>query len=297
MVGYLEKGWREGNMAPLPEKVVISCAVTGVAATRKHCPYIPYTPKELAEEARRAYEAGAAIVHFHARNPDGSPTWSVEIFQEILEETRAKCPVIVNFSTGGIGLSIEDRVAHIEKLQPEIGALNMGSMNYAIYSEKKKKLYFDEVFANPFRDILYLLKIMRKSGVRPECECFDSGHIGNVKLLMDMGELTPPIQFSLILGVYGGISASVANLAHQVSLLPPNSFWQVIGISLGQWPMVAAALAMGGHVRVGMEDNFYLSPGTMAKSNGDLVEKAVRMAKDVGRQVATVEETRQILGL
>ncbi|RME75369.1 MAG: 3-keto-5-aminohexanoate cleavage protein [Planctomycetota bacterium] len=288
---------KEGNMAPLPRKVVISCALTGVASTRKQCPHIPYTPKELAEEARRAYEAGASIIHFHGREDDGSPSWRVEVFQEIKERTQELCPVILNFSTGGIGLPIEERAKHIQEVRPEIGALNMGSMNYAIYSEKKKKLYFDQVFSNPFHDIIYLLKIMKEAGVKPECETFDSGHIGNARLLLDMGLLSPPLQFSLIMGVYGGIEASVKNLVHQASLLPEGSFWQVIGISLGQWHMVSAALAMGGHVRVGMEDNFYLEPGVMAKSNGELVEKAVRMAKEIGREVATVEEARSLLGL
>lgn len=283
-------------MKALPNKVIISCALTGVASTRKQCPDIPYTPAELAEESRRAYEAGASIVHIHAREHDGSPSWRVEVFEEILNLTREKCPVIINFSTGAVGLPIEERILHIEKLKPEIGALNMGSMNYAIYSEKKKKLYFDTVFANPFKDIMLLLETMKKSGVRPECECFDSGHIGNVKLLMDMGLIDPPLQFSLIMGVYGGIEASPQTLAQQVSLLPAGSFWQVIGISLGQWHMIAAALALGGNIRVGMEDNFYLSSGTMAK-NGDLVEKAVRMTRDIGREAATVEETRTILGL
>ena len=140
--------------------VVVTAALTGVLATRDQCPAIPYTPVEIAEEAKRAADAGAAIVHIHARNPEGGPEWRVETFAEILSEVRSRTDVIVNFSTGAIGIPVEQRVAHIRELRPEIGALNMGSMNYAIYSEKKKAFYHDHVFANPFKDIRFFLEAM-----------------------------------------------------------------------------------------------------------------------------------------
>lgn len=278
-------------------KVVISAALTGVLSTRNQCPAIPYTPKEIGEEAKRAADAGAAIVHIHARTPDGGPDWKGETFAEIFYEVRARTDVIVNFSTGAIGVPPEDRVAHIRDLRPEMAALNMGSMNYAIYSEKKKTFYHDHVFANSFKDIQFFLETMKKAEVRPEMECFDAGHIGNARPLIDMGVLAPPFQFSLIMGVLGGIPGTTRHLVDQVDSLPPGSHWQVIGIGLNQWPLVAAAITMGGNVRVGLEDNFYVEDGKMAKSNGDLVEKAGRLVRDLGREVATSAEARAQLGL
>ena len=277
--------------------VVISAALTGVLATREQCPAIPYTPKEIADEAKRATDAGAAIVHIHARTPEGGPDWTVDTFAEILAEVRSRTSVIINFSTGAVGVPAEERVAHIRELRPDIGALNMGSMNYAIYSEKKKTFYHDHVFANPFKDIRFFLEAMNSAGVRPELECFDTGHIANTAPLIDLGVLRAPYQFSLIMGVLGGIPGSTRHLVNQVDTLPPGSHWQVIGIGLNQWPLVAAAIAMGGNVRVGLEDNFYVEVGSMAKSNADLVEKAVRLARDEGREVASVEQARQILCL
>jgi uncharacterized protein (DUF849 family) len=178
-----------------------------------------------------------------------------------------------------------------------MAALNMGSMNYAIYSEKKKAFYHDHVFANPFSDIQFFLETMKSAGVRPEMECFDAGHIGNTRPLIDMGVLDAPYQFSLIMGVLGGIPGTTRHLVDQVDSLPQGSHWQVIGIGLNQWPLVAAAIAMGGNVRVGLEDNFYLERGKMAKSNGDLVEKATRLAHDLGREVANIAEARAHLEL
>jgi 3-keto-5-aminohexanoate cleavage enzyme len=277
--------------------VVISAALTGVLATREQCPAIPYTPKEIAEEAKRAADAGAAIVHIHARTPEGGPEWRVETFAEILSEVRSRSDVIVNFSTGAIGVPVEQRIAHIRELRPEIGALNMGSMNYAMYSEKRKVFYHDHVFANPFRDIQFFLEAMNEAGVRPELECFDTGHIGNTAPLIDMGVLEPPFQFSLIMGVLGGIPGTTRHLTNQVESLPEGSHWQVIGIGLNQWALAAAAIAMGGNVRVGLEDNFYVEEGRMAKSNGELVEKAARLARDLGRPVASIDEARTILCL
>ncbi len=278
-------------------KVIISAALTGVLANRNQCPAIPYTPQEIAEEARRAWEEGAAIAHIHAREDDGSPSFRAERYQEIVAEVKARCPILINLSTGAVGLSKEERIAHIPACRPDIAALNMGSMNYAIYSSRRKRFIYDFVFQNPFEEISYFVKTMAEAGVRPELECFDSGHIHNVRPLLDQGLLKPPLQFSFIMGVLGGIPATVRDLVHQAGSVPEGSVWQVVGISLAQWPLVAAALAMGGHVRVGLEDNFYLAPGEMARSNGDLVAKAARMARDVGREPASVEEARSLLGL
>jgi uncharacterized protein (DUF849 family) len=276
---------------------IITAALTGVLATRDHCPAIPYTPKEIGEEARRAADAGAAIVHIHARTPEGGPDWRVETFAEIFAEVRARTDVIVNFSTGAVGVPREDRIEHVSDLRPEIAALNMGSMNYAIYSAKRKAFVHDHVFANPFKDIQFFLEAMTKAGVRPEMECFDTGHIGNTRPFIDMGVLAAPYQFSLIMGVLGGIPGTTRHLVNQVDSLPPGSHWQVIGIGLEQWALVGAAIALGGNVRVGLEDNFYIGEGRMAKSNGDLVEKAATLCRELGTDVASVSQARTTLGL
>jgi len=278
-------------------RVVVSAALTGALTRREHCPAIPYTPAEIGEEARRAAEAGAAIVHIHARNSDGSPTWSRETFADIKAEVSARTDVVINFSTGAVGIPADERIAHIRELKPDMAALNMGSMNYAIYSEKRKQFYHDHVFANPFSDIRFFLETMNEAGVRPEMECFDCGHVGNTGPLIDIGVLHPPYQFSLVMGVLGGIPGTTRNLVHQVGSLPAGSHWQVIGIGLNQWPLVAAAISLGGNVRVGLEDNFYLDERRMAKSNGELVEKAVAMCREQGRPVASIAEARQQLGL
>ena len=278
-------------------RTIITAALTGVLATRDQCPAIPYTPREIGEEAARAAQEGAAIVHIHARTPEGGPDWSVETFAQIYAEVRARSDVIVNFSTGAVGIPAEQRIAHISELKPEMAALNMGSMNYAIYSERRKEFIHDHVFATPFKDISFFLKTMNDANIRPELECFDTGHIGNTRPLIHQGILNPPYQFSLIMGVLGGIPASTRHLIDQVDTLPPQSHWQVIGISLAQWPLVAAAITMGGNVRVGLEDNFYLEEGRMAKSNGELVAKAARMCKELGTEVASPADARKQLGL
>jgi len=276
---------------------MITCALSGVVANRVQCPAIPYAPEEYAAEAKRAYEAGAAVVHIHARKPDGTPSYEVADYRNIYDAVTSVCPIIINFSTGAIGIPVETKMAPVTAIRPAIAALNMGSMNYAKYNPVKKKFVFDFVFPNPFAEIIALVSAMKECKVKPEMECFDSGHIGNSFPLIDMGLLAPPYQYSLIMGVLGGIPPTVETLVQQVRLLPPQSDWEVIGISDDQWRMVATAIALGGNVRVGLEDNFYVSSGVMAKSNGELVEKAARMVRDQGRQVAAIGECRQRLGL
>lgn len=276
---------------------MITCALSGVVANRQQCPAIPYTPEEYAAEAKRAWEAGAAVVHIHARTPDGAPGYEVQDYRSIYDAITEACPVIINFSTGAIDIPLEKKMAPVREIKPAIGALNMGSMNYSKYHKGRKKFVFDFVFQNPFSEIVPLVTMMKEVGVKPEMECFDSGHVGNAFPLIDMGLLEPPYQFSLILGVQGGMPPTADNLAHQVRLLPPDSDWEVIGVSHDQWRLVAAAISLGGNVRVGLEDHFYLAPGEMARSNGDLVAKAARMIRDQGREVATVEECRERLKL
>jgi 3-keto-5-aminohexanoate cleavage enzyme len=279
------------------DKVVITCALTGALANRKQCAAVPYTPVEIAEEARRAYEAGAAAVHIHARTDDGFPTFDPAVFGRIKEEVRARCPIIVNFSTGSLDEDTELQERMIREARPEVAALNMGSMNYAKYSRRRKGFVFDMVFPNPFSKIQVLLKAMNEAGVRPELECFDSGHSHSTWPLVDMGLLKPPLQFSFILNVLGGMPPSVESLQLQSKIIPAGAHWEVIGISHCQWRMVMAALVLGGNIRVGLEDHFYLPCGTMASSNGDLVAQAATLARAAGREPASPDEARALLGL
>lgn len=276
---------------------MVTCALSGVVANRDQCPAIPYTPEEYATEAKAAYDAGAAVVHIHARTPEGLPSYEVRDYQSIYDAVTAACPVIINFSTGAINITTAQKLAHIEAIRPAIGALNMGSMNYAKYNALKKRFVFEFVFPNPFSEIVQIVETMNRVGTKPELECFDLGHIGNSFPLIDMGLLSAPYQYSLIMGVLGGIPPTLPNLVTMVQGLPARSDWEIIGISLDQWRLVAAAVALGGNIRVGLEDNFYLSRDVMAKSNGELVEKAVRMVRDQGREPATVEQCRTRLNL
>jgi len=280
-----------------PDLCVITCAVTGVLATRAQCAAIPYTPVEIADEVKRAYDAGASVVHVHARNDDGSPTFSPDTFAKIKAEIEARCPILLNFSTGTILEDVSDQARYIRESRPAIAALNMGTMNYSKYSEKKKAFAFDMVFPNTYAKIIKLLEAMNEAGVKPELECFDTGHTNGIWPLLDMGILKKPLQFSFIVNVLGGIPPTVDSIQLQTKIMPPGSEWEVIGISRCQWRMMATALVLGGNVRAGLEDNLYLPDGRMARSNGELIDVAARMTRDVGRKVATVAEARAILGL
>jgi uncharacterized protein (DUF849 family) len=284
-------------MMNVEDPVVVTAALTGVLANRKQCPSIPYTPVEIADEARRAWDEGATVVHIHARNDDGSPTWAPETFAAIRDEVRARCPVVLNFSTGALDEDTTLQERMIREVRPEVAALNMGTMNYAKYSERRKDFVFDLIFPNTFGKIRRLLAAMVEAGVRPELECFDTGHTTSTAPLLDMGLLAAPLEFSFILGVLGGLPSTIEALQLQKGLVPAGSSWQVIGIGRDQWRLAAAALVLGGNVRVGLEDNFYLPEGEMATSNGQLVARAVRLVRDVGRRPATLEETRAALGV
>ncbi len=281
----------------IEDKVVVTCAVTGVLANRAQCPGIPYTPVEIAEECKRAYDAGASVVHIHARTDEGMPTFDLETFTRIRDEVRARCPIILNFSTGNLVDDVSQQVAYIKGVRPEIAALNMGTMNYAKYSAKRKSFVFDMVFPNRYAKMQALLEAMNEAGVKPELECFDAGHTQGIAPLIDMGVLKPPYQFSFIVNVLGGIPPMVESLQLQTKVMPAGSQWEVIGISHCHWRMLATALVLGGNVRTGLEDHLYLPNGTMAKSNGDMVEAAVTLTRHTGREPATVEEARKILGL
>ena len=282
----------------LDDPVVITCSISGVIANREQCPAIPYTPAEYAAEARRAVEEGASMIHIHARKPDGTPSYEIEDFAAITAAIRgAVDDVVINYSTGTIGVPVAKRIDYLRACRPEVAALNMGSMNYAKYSRSRKDFVFSMVFANPFEEIIELLRAMNELEIKPEHECFDIGHIGSLEPLIDMGVLETPLHVDCVMGVIGGIPPTPRNLAAMVDNIPAGSHWGVIGISRQQWTLLAAALTLGGSIRAGVEDNLYLPDGTMARSNGDLIAKARQMAEDVGRRPATVEEARELLGV
>jgi len=284
----------------LDDPVIITCAISGVIASRDQCPAIPYTPEEYAAEARRIVDEGGVQIHIHARKPDGTPSYEVDDFTAIRDAIRAEIgqAAIINFSTGTVGVPVAKRIAYLEACRPGVAALNMGSMNYAKYSHARKQFVFKFVFANPFEEIVELLEAMRRLHVKPEHECFDLGHVASLEPLLDMGLVEPPLHVDFVMGVLGGSPATARNLAAMADNLPAGRHhWGVIGIGRQQWTMLAAALSLGGSIRVGLEDNFYLPDGAMARSNGDLVARARRMTEDAGRRPATVDEARQLLGI
>ena len=288
-------------MSRFEDPVIITCSISGAVANRDQCPAIPYTPEEYAAEARRIVDEGGSMIHIHARTPDGVPSYEIEDFRAITEAILGEVDdVIINYSTGAIGVPIEKRIAYLRELRPDVAALNMGSMNYAKYSRRRKDFVFKTVFENSFDTIIAFLEAMSELGIRPEHECFDSGHVANLDPLIDMGLLEEPLQVSCVMGVTGGIRPTPRNLAHMAEQVPggpegPNN-WGVIGISRDQWMLVAAALRSAATSASGLEDNFYLPDGEMARSNGDLIAKARQLAEDVGRRAATVAEARERLG-
>jgi 3-keto-5-aminohexanoate cleavage enzyme len=290
-------------MSSFDNPVVISCSISGVIANRDQCPAIPYTPEEYAAEARRAVDEGASQLHIHARKPDGTPSYEVEDFRAITEAILAEVgDVIVNYSTGAIGIPIEKRIEYLRELKPDVAALNMSSMNYAKYSSRRKDFVFKTVFENSFDTIIEFLTAMKELGIKPEHECFDAGHVANLDPLIDMGLLErTPLQISLVMGVNGGIRPTPRNVTFMSDQVPGGAEgenqWQVIGISRDQWKLLGAALVLGGNIRAGVEDNLYLPNGEMCRSNGDLIAKARQMAEDVGRRAASVAEARELLGV
>jgi 3-keto-5-aminohexanoate cleavage enzyme len=288
-------------MSRFEDPAIITCSISGAVANRDQCPAIPYRPEEYAAEARRIVDEGGSMIHIHARKPDGTPSYEVEDFRAITEAILAEVDdVVINYSTGAIGVPIEKRIEYLRELRPDVAALNMGSMNYAKYSRRRKDFVFKAVFENSFDTIIEFLTAMRELGIRPEHECFDSGHVANLDPLIDMGLLEEPLQIDCVMGVNGGIRPTPKNLVHMADQIPggaeSRNNWGVIGISRDQWRLVAAAAALGGNVRVGLEDNFYLPDGEMAGSNGELIAKARQIVENVGRRPATVAEARTLLG-
>jgi len=279
-------------MSAHKNKVIITVAPTGSIPSRKETPYLPVTPDEIAEETQRSYEAGASIVHLHARDPEtGNPTSDVEIFRQYLGRIRERCPIVTQITSGGgavtLGLTPEQRLEAVETLKPESASLNAGSMNFG------RKL-----FPNTPDVMEAFARRMQEMGVKPEFEIYEIGMIHQVHhWIIRAGLADPPYRFSLVMGVLGGIPATIRNLQMMVDDLPGESVWQVIGIGRHQIPMGAVAVAAGGGLRVGFEDNIYVKKGVLAKSNAELVERAVTLVEAMGKEVATTDEARAMLGL
>lgn len=270
------------------EKLIITAAICGAEVTKEQNPAVPYTVEEMVREAKSAYDNGAAVIHVHVREDDGTPTQSKERFKVVLDAIYKEIPdVIVIPSTGGaVGMSAEERLQPTE-LFPEMATLDCGTCNFG-----------DEVFENTVPMMRAFGKRMLENNIKPEYECFEMGHLDTILRLAQKGEVPGGrMQFNFVLGVFGCTPATTENLAWLVRNIPEGSTWTATGIGRHAFPLAMAAIAMGGNVRVGFEDNLYLSKGVLAKSNGELVAKVVRMANELGREIATPAEARRILSL
>jgi uncharacterized protein (DUF849 family) len=302
------------------EKLIITAALTGAVTMPTQTPYLPLTPQQLADEAVRAAEAGAASVHIHARNPkDGMPTSDLEVYGEIVSSIKQRSNVIVCITTGGaVGADREKRIGVVPRFKPELASFNMGSMNFSIhpvaerYEDKDYKYPWEKgfilgtkenVFRNTFSDIEYFCQTMKQNGTRPECEAYDVGHIYNIAYLVREKLLQVPLWMQFVTGVLGGIGSSLEDIMYMKQTSDrlfgtQNYRWSVIGVGYpDEFKAAALAIMMGGHVRVGLEDNIFVKKGKLAKSNAELVGKVVRIAAEFERDIATPDEARKILNL
>jgi 3-keto-5-aminohexanoate cleavage enzyme len=299
------------------DKLIITVAITGGGSPASN-PYLPKTPKEQFGATIDAYNAGASIVHIHARNPEtGAPDNKAAFFEQAIVPIKEHCDIIVNVSTGGSGRrvdadwlykeipeeSVKGRISVIPELcknrkgKPDMASFNAGSPVIDIYSKTKDEFLLNFVMVHTFSDMRYVASTLKKNGVKPEFECYDVGMINNVLFLHEIGAVEKPLHFQCVMGTLGGIPASVDNLNHMTRQLPKDCSWSVCAVGLNQFPLVTAGMIMGGHVRVGFEDNIYVQRGVQAKSNAEMVEKVVRIARELGREIATPKEAREILGL
>jgi 3-keto-5-aminohexanoate cleavage enzyme len=267
--------------------VIITCAITGAETTKDRQPNLPITPDEQAQAAFDACKAGASIIHLHVRDDAGQPSQDVERFKSAISKIRARVPdVIIQISTGGaVGESIENRMRPLD-LKPEMATLNLGTMNFG-----------EDVFVNHPRDIVALASKMKTLGITPELEIYEVGMFEGAFKLVKQGLIREPLNFQFVLGVPGGMSGEPRNLSHLVSMVPQGVHWGVAGVGRYQLPLAVQALVMGGHVRVGFEDNVFYRKGELANSNAQLVERVVRIARELDREVATPAQTRAMLGI
>ncbi|MBM4347243.1 MAG: 3-keto-5-aminohexanoate cleavage protein [Deltaproteobacteria bacterium] len=297
-------------------KVIINCAVTGSIHVPSMTPYLPITPKQIAQEAIAAAHAGAGSVHIHSRDPKtGEPTMDLNLFQEICQEINEKSEVIICITTGGAPtMTPEERMVAVKKFKPELASINMGSINFGLFPlmDKIKEYKWDwerpylerskdNIFKNTFYDQERIFKIMQENGTKPELECYDVGHLYNTAYWADKGTISPPFWLQLILGIMGAIQPSVENLVFMKNtadrLFGKDYLWSVLPTGRHEFNLCAVGAIMGGNVRVGMEDNLYLSKGRLARSNGEMVEKMVHIFRELDLEPATPQETRFMLKL
>jgi len=302
------------------EKLIITAAISGAVTMPVQTSYLPITPQQMADEAVRAAEAGAASVHLHARTPaDGKPTTDLNVYREMLPRIKERSDVIINITTGGgLGLSVEDRIRVVPAFKPEIATFNMGSINFSIHPLAKRykdedyrfpwekgyiEMTKDIIFRNTFADLEHFCKTIKENGSQPECECYDVGHIYNTSFLIKEGLIALPAWLQFVTGVLGGIGSHLEDIMYMKQTADrligsENYRWSVIGCGYPhQFNVATLAIMLGGHVRVGLEDNIFIEKGVLAKSNAQLVEKVVRIARELGREIATPDEARSILDL
>lgn len=268
-------------------KIVITCAVTGAETTKKDNPNLPVTPDEIAQSAYEAFLAGASILHLHVRDKNGLPTQDVNIFYETIQKIRSKCDIVIEVTTGGaVGMSIEERMQPLA-LKPEMASIDCGTINFG-----------DDYIVNTLPTIKEFAKVMTEHGVRPTMECFDLSHVDTSLRLINEGVFEPPFHFGFVLNVPGGLRFNMETLGILVNRIPNNSFWTVMGIGgKASLQAIYGAISFGGFARVGLEDNVYYSKGKLAQSNGQLVERGVRIAKEYGCEIATPDDVRTLLKL
>lgn len=270
------------------EKVIIAVAPTGAWPTKEHNPNIPLTPSEIADEVFECWKQGASVAHLHMRDDNGKGTMSKDKFSETVGLIRSRCDIILNLTTSGdLAATDETRMAHLIELKPEMASYDAGSMNWM----------HNSLFINSPQFLEKLGTTMRENGVKPEIEIFDPGMFYNSLHYVKKEVLVTPLHYQFVLGAAGGISATVENLVYLKSLIPKDATWSAFGIGRGHLPILYATLALGGHVRVGMEDNVLYAEGRIARSNAEFVERAGRIIREANKEVATTTEARQILGL
>ncbi|MCX6005645.1 MAG: 3-keto-5-aminohexanoate cleavage protein [Chloroflexi bacterium] len=299
------------------EKVIVTSAVTGSAHFPSMSPYLPITPQQIIEDAIKSAEAGAAILHIHVRNPEnGMPTPDIEIFREVLSGIKARTNAVICISTGGgMGMSTEQRASPVINLKPEMASLNFGSMNFSVFPQADKvkewrypweKLSIlaseDYIFPNTFKTLREFLTIFSVNETKPELEIYDLGMVNNLAFMMRRGLLKPPVHIQFVTGTLGGVPSTVDSLtalynATRIAIGADNFTWSAIGAGRFQMPICSVALAMGGNVRVGLEDNLYVSKGVLAKSSAEQVAKIIRIMRELSLEPATPDEARKILGL
>ncbi len=265
-------------------KIVITCAVTGAETTKKDNPNLPVTPDEIAQSAYEAYNAGASILHLHVRDKNGNPTQDKNIFEETIKQIKEKCNIVIEVTTGGaVGMTLEERVQPLQ-LFPEMASLDCGTINFG-----------NDYIVNTIPMIKEVAEIMNEKGIRPSLECFDLSHIDTSLALIKEGILKPPYHFNFVLNVPGGLKYSAETLGFMKNRIPTDSFWTVMGIGgKASLQAIYGAITFGGFIRVGLEDNVYYSKGQLANSNAQLVERAVRIAKEYGCEIANDKNVREM---